>query len=106
MTGRELKTLVGATLVRRSGKKVQIKVDARFKVWARRHQHLLRRALRRPADDVDLREGVSEDRLKALGFAFDSEMSGFIFPFGDEAGERVLLGIEQAPAPLEDVPLI
>ncbi len=106
MTGKTLVQITGAKIVERNGQRI-VHVDPRFSLWARRRQNqtALRRALRRPDNDIDLREGVDAALLQALGFSLDDSIGGFVFPAGDEAGEQVLLGINAPPAVLAPHPL-
>lgn len=104
MTGRALIQVTGTQVLKRKGKRI-VKVASEFADFARHHQSLLRRALRNPNEEVDFRQGVPPRRLEALGFTLDTSVGGYVFPFGDEAGERVLLGIDAPPPRLEERPL-
>jgi hypothetical protein len=90
MTGTELIALTGAVITKRRGKRAAVKTDARFRKWARGHQHVLRDAFRSPQNVIDLTIGLSCDELSALGLA-RLENGRWTHPNGDHEMERLLL---------------
>jgi hypothetical protein len=90
MIGRELTQLVGAIPCRREGRRLSVKVAPAYKSWAKRHQQVLRDALRFPGSPVDLTDGMSLDDLEALGVVKMAK-GLFAHPLGDQELTRLLL---------------
>ena len=90
MTGRALTTLVGAVPRHRAGKRQAVEVAPQFRDWARRHQAVLRDALRHQEEIVDLTDGMSRADLAALG-AIEMDNGTLAHPLGDDELVRLLL---------------
>ncbi len=103
MKASDLLRLTGAHVVKRKGKRI-VRVAPMCQAWAQRRdsQMLLQRAIRHPDATINLIEHSAPDELARLGAVFDSQLGGWIHPNGDEAAERVLLGIDAPPGRLPD----
>jgi len=104
MTGFALIQVTGAQVKKRNGKRT-IRVVPACQAWARRHQHVLRRAIRHPPEDIDLADETSPDQLQRLGFIHDPDL-GWACNDGCEVGELVILGLEPPRESIQDVPLV
>lgn len=89
MIGRDITQLVSAVPCRREGRRLSVKVSPPYKAWAKRHQQLLRDALRYPGRDIDLTADLSLDDIAALGL-IKMENGRFTHPLGDSELVRVL----------------
>jgi hypothetical protein len=97
MTGAQLIHLVGATKRTKKGRRDRISVsEPRAKVWAARHQAVLREAFAHPGREVDLTEGMRATELEALGLHCIEGLNDeerWTSPLGDDHMALLILGL-------------
>jgi hypothetical protein len=108
MTGRDLIALTDARRGhRRKGRKPTVQVRIECRTWARRHQDVLRAALREPDSPVDLIATTPEAELLALGaikldLAFGQ--TAWTCGQGDDELVRRILGLDAVPSDAPTTP--
>jgi hypothetical protein len=99
MRNRDLTTLVDARKKSKKGRRPKVSVRDECRLWAARHQDILRRALADPNGDTDLTLGLVPSELESLGAIalHVGDRDVWTCSEGDEELDLRILGLSTPP---------